>query len=411
MGNAVSGPLDGIKVLDLSRVLAGPWATQLLADYGADVIKIEKPGEGDDTRHWGPPWLTGPDRTDNNRESAYFLSANRHKRSLTADLSQPDGQNVVLELAADADVLVENFRVGTMEKFGLHAASLCEKNPRLVYCSISAYGQTGSRSALPGYDAMIQAEGGMMSITGEPDGNGGSPQKVGVAIADIMTGMYAVTAILAALEARHRSGKGQHIDLSLYHCQVAMLANQNQNYLLSGVAPTRLGTAHPNIVPYQSFATSDGNIMLAVGNDRQFAACVTRLGCEDLAKDPQYSTNAKRVANRETLIARMSVAFLGRTSDEWLAELAAAGVPAGRINGIDEVLGGSFAAETGMVCALPHALAKDVPAVSNPVHFSETPIEYRRAAPLLGEHTQEILMGQLGYTQEMFDSMRERGVI
>jgi crotonobetainyl-CoA:carnitine CoA-transferase CaiB-like acyl-CoA transferase len=406
----VSGPLDGIKVIDLSRVLAGPWATQLLADYGADVIKIEKPGEGDDTRHWGPPWLADSSG-EVTGESAYFLATNRHKRSLTADLNHADGRKLVCDLAADADVLVENFRVGTMQRFGLHAAALHEKYPRLIYCSISAYGQRGSRSALPGYDAMIQAEGGLMSITGEADQNGGSPQKVGVAIADIMTGMYATTAILAALEARHRNGMGQHIDLSLYHCQVAMLANQNQNYLLSGQAPVRLGTAHPNIVPYQSFATSDGNIMLAVGNDRQFVACAKCLGRADLATDARYSTNEKRVANRVELVDRMSAAFVTRTSDEWLQLLAAAGVPAGRINNIAEVLGSEFAAESGLVRPQAHALAKDVPAVGNPVHFSATPIEYRRAAPLLGEHTREILMRQLGYSQEAFDSLRKRGVI
>jgi formyl-CoA transferase len=250
-----------------------------------------------------------------------------------------------------------------------------------------------------------------MSITGEADQNGGSPQKVGVAIADIMTGMYATTAILAALEARHRNGMGQHIDLSLYHCQVAMLANQSQNYLLSGQAPTRLGTGHPNIVPYQSFATADGNIMLAVGNDRQFAACAKCLGSEDLANNARYSTNAKRVANRVELVDRMSVAFVTRPSDEWLQMLSAAGVPAGRVNDIAEVLGSEFAAESGFVRPLAHALAKDVPAVSNPVHFSATPIEYRRAAPLLGEHTQEILTRQLGYSQEAFDSLRKRGVV
>lgn len=397
-------------MLDLSRVLAGPWATQLLADYGADVIKIEKPGDGDDTRHWGPPWLGGPAGA-GTEESAYFLSTNRHKRSLTADLSQADGRKLVFDLAADSDVLVENFRVGTMQKFGLHAAALHETNPRLIYCSISAYGQQGSRSRLPGYDAMIQAEGGLMSITGEADRYGGSPQKVGVAIADIMTGMYATTAILAALEARHRNGRGQHIDLSLYHCQVAMLANQGQNFLLSGQAPTRLGTAHPNIVPYQAFATADGSIMLAVGNDRQFAACVKCLGCEDLASDARYSTNARRVANREELVDRLAAAFAARTSDKWLEALAGVGVPAGRINDIADVLGSDFAVECGLVRPLAHALTNDVPAVSNPVHFSDTPIEYRRAAPLLGEHTQEILMQELGYSQEAFDSLRKRGVI
>lgn len=406
----MSGPLHGIKVIDLSRVLAGPWATQLLADYGADVIKIEKPGEGDDTRQWGPPWLADPDNKET-KESAYFLSTNRHKRSLTVDLSHPDGRQLVAELASDADVLIENFRVGTMQKFGLHAAALLKKNPRLIYCSISAYGQESSRSGLPGYDAMIQAEGGLMSVTGEADENGGTPQKVGVAIADIMTGMYAATAILAALEARHRDGTGQYIDLSLYHSQVALLANQNQNFLLSGEAPIRLGTAHPNIVPYQSFITADGNIMLAVGNDRQFAACVRCLGCEDLADDARFTSNAKRVTNRAELISRMSAAFVTKSSDEWLLILSDAGVPAGRINNIGEVLNSDFATELGLVRPLPHALSGEVPSVSNPVHFSATPVEYGRAAPLLGEHTEEVLMQKLGYSQQAVEALRKSGAI
>ncbi|MEQ9563444.1 MAG: CoA transferase, partial [Woeseiaceae bacterium] len=327
----MNAPLHGIKVIDLSRVLAGPWATQLLADYGAEVIKVEKPGDGDDTRHWGPPWLESS-RPGTARESAYFLSTNRHKRSITVDLSVPEGQRIVADLAADADIFVENFRVGTMQKFGLHSAALLERNPRLIYCSISAYGQNGSRSGRPGYDAMMQAEGGLMSITGEPDEQGGTPQKVGVAISDIMTGMYATTAILAALEARHRSGTGQFIDLSLYHCQVAWLANQGQNYLLSGKAPGRLGTAHPNIVPYQSFRTSDGNIMLAVGNDRQFTDCLACIGCGDLLQDSRFSTNAGRVEHREELIARLSSAFMLKTSAEWLEILSKKNIPAGRVN-------------------------------------------------------------------------------
>jgi formyl-CoA transferase len=406
----MSGPLHGIKVIDLSRVLAGPWATQLLADYGADVIKVEKPLDGDDTRHWGPPWLATPN-ADGAKESAYFLSTNRHKRSITVDLSKPEGQRIVAELAADADILVENFRVGTIQKFGLHSAALRTRNPQLIYCSISAYGQNGSRSGLPGYDAMMQAEGGLMSITGEADEQGGAPQKVGVAISDIMTGMYATTAILAALEARHRNGEGQSIDLSLYHCQAAWLANQSQNYLISGKPPGRLGTAHPNIVPYQSFRTSDGNIMLAVGNDRQFADCMTCLGCDDLTRNSRFSSNAGRVEHREELIARMAAAFLFRTSDEWLEILSKASIPAGRVNNIEDVLSNDLAVEMGLVRSLPHAMSQDVPSVTNPVHFSATPVEYRKAAPLLGEHTEEILMQRMGYSKNELESLRRRGVI
>jgi crotonobetainyl-CoA:carnitine CoA-transferase CaiB-like acyl-CoA transferase len=409
-GKKVSGPLHGIKVIDLSRVLAGPWATQLLADYGADVIKIEKPGEGDDTRQWGPPWLCDP-AASGAKESAYFLATNRHKRSITTDLSHADGRRLVADLAHDADVLVENFRVGTMKKFGLHAAALQKDNPRLIYCSISAYGQNGSRSSFPGYDAMIQAEGGLMSITGESDENGGAPQKVGVAIADILTGMYATTAILAALESRHRTGTGQHIDLSLYQCQVAWLANQSQNFLMSGTAPTRLGNAHPNIVPYQSFATADGYIMLAVGNDRQFAACCRCLGYDQLGNDPRFSNNEVWIENRAELVGTMSSAFARKTTAVWLEALAAAGVPAGRINDIAAVFDDEFAAETGLVRHLPHSFSQDVPTVSNPVHFSATPIEYGRAAPLLGEHTEEVLMQKLGYTKQTIDALRKRGTV
>ncbi len=396
--------------MDLSRVLAGPWASQLLADYGAEVIKIERPVHGDDTRLWGPPWLV-----DNSgkvtAESAYFLSANRNKKSVTADLSQRGGQELVQVLARNADILIENFRVGTLAKYGLDADSLQKLNPRLIYCSISAYGQTGSRSNLPGYDAMIQAEAGLMSITGASDREGGRPQKVGVAIADIMTGMYAVTAVLAALHARHRDGKGQSIDLSLYQSQVAWLANQAQNYLMTGSSPVRLGTAHPNLVPYQTFETTDGEVMLAVGNDRQFVACMTCLGLADRAVAEQFSTNDARVRNRSELIALMSGRLRQKSSAHWLADLAAAGVPAGRINDLHTVFSDAYAVEVGLVQQMPHALAERVPAVSNPVHFSRTPVEYRTAAPILGQHTEEVLRDDLRYTLEEIEALRQCGAI
>lgn len=391
-------------------MLAGPWASQLLADYGADVIKIERPGSGDDTRLWGPPWLADNSGTAT-AESAYFLAANRNKKSVTADLSQPGGQALVKDLARNSDILIENFRVGTLARYGLGAESLQKLNPRLIYCSISAYGQTGSRRALPGYDAMIQAEAGLMSITGAPDADGGRPQKVGVAIADIMTGMYAVTAVLAALHATHRDGRGQSIDLSLYQTQVAWLANQAQNYLMTGLSPVRLGTAHPNLVPYQTFETTDGEVMLAVGNDRQFVACMQCLDLGDLAVTQHFSTNDARVRNRTDLIAVMSDRMRQKSSAHWLAELAAAGVPAGRINDLHTVFSDAYAAEVGLVHQVPHALAKRVPTVCNPVHFSRTPVEYRSAAPTLGQHTEEVLRDGLKYSAVEIEALRQCGAI
>lgn len=406
----MSGPLSGIKVLDLSRVLAGPWASQLLADYGADVIKIERPGSGDDTRLWGPPWLAD-DSGKATAESAYFLSANRNKKSVTADLSQPGGQALVKDLALKADILIENFRVGTLARYGLDADSLQELNPRLIYCSISAYGQTGSRSMLPGYDAMMQAEAGLMSITGASDAEGGRPQKVGVAIADIMTGMYAVTAVLAALHARHRDDIGQNIDLSLYETQVAWLANQAQNYLITGRPPVRLGTAHPNLVPYQTFETTDGDVMLAVGNERQFVACMNCLNLGELAAEKRFATNDARVRNRSELIALMSNRMRLKSSAHWLAQLTTAGVPAGRINDLQSVFSDAYAAEAGLVQQVPHALAERVPTVSNPVHFSKTPVEYRSAAPILGQHTEEVLRDALKYSASQIAALRQNGAI
>ena len=395
----MNGPLEKIRVLDLSRVLAGPWAAQLLGDYGADIVKIERPGQGDDTRRWGPPWL--------GNESAYFLSSNRNKRSVTVDISTPDGQRVIRDLAAKADVLLENFRVGTLARYGLDPKGLMADNPRLVFCSVSAFGQHGSRACEPGYDAMIQASGGLMSITGFPDEEGGGPTKVGVAIADIMAGMYAATAVLAALHARERTGRGQLIDVPLYDSQVAWLANQSMNFLVGGEVPQRMGTAHPNLVPYQAFSTSDGHVMIAIGNDPQFARCMEALGRAELARDVDYATNAARIANRGRLIDIMEAITRGRSTADWLETLAMHGVPAGPINDVGQVLSSDYAVEKQLVCKLENAAGDTVPSVANPVAFSATPVCYDRAPPLLGEHTDEVLREWLGYSDEQIAALRQ----
>ena len=392
--------LQGIRILDLSRVLAGPWATQLLGDYGADVVKVERPGRGDDTRQWGPPWL--------GNESAYFLSTNRNKRSVTIDMSCSEGQDLVRDLAAEADVLVENFRVGSLKRLDLDPEDLMRRNRRLIVCSISAFGQSGSRAQEPGYDAIIQASGGLMSITGPEEGG---PQKVGVAIADIMAGMYAANAILVALHARERSGEGQRIDVPLYDSQVAWLANQNMNYLVSGVAPGRMGTAHPNLVPYQAFETRDGALMLAIGNDRQFADLLDCIGRPDLVPDPRYASNAARIEHREELVGIIGDRLRQEPTAYWLGELARRKVPAGPINDIAEALGNEFANERGLVRTVRNAAGDDVPIVSNPVDFSATPAVYERAPPLLGEHTGEVLREWLGYSAEAIDALRNKAAI
>lgn len=404
----MSGPLEGIKVLDMSRILAGPWAGQLLGDYGADVVKIEKPGAGDDTRQWGPPWLEGENGC---REAAYFLATNRHKRSVTVDISKSAGQNLIRELAGQADVLIENYRVGTLARYGLGPDDLRASKPELIYCSISAYGQHGTRSDQPGYDAMIQASAGLMSITGPSDTEGGGPQKVGVAIADIMAGMYAVTAILAALEERRRSGQGQAIDVPLYDSQVAWLANQAMNFLIGGETPVRRGTAHPNLVPYQTFASSDGYFTLAVGNDRQFAACMECLGRKQLATDPRFIRNAERVINRDALIQLLQDEFRTQTTAHWLEVLASADVPVGPINTIAEVLSDAYAEERNLVHTMHHALDPALPTVANPVTFSRTAICYGSAPPLLGAHTGEVLRDWLGYSASQIEELEAAGAI
>jgi crotonobetainyl-CoA:carnitine CoA-transferase CaiB-like acyl-CoA transferase len=404
------GPLNNLKVIDMSRVLAGPWAGQLLADYGAEVIKIERPGVGDDTRSWGPPWLrdsAGNDTT----EAGYFQSTNRNKRSITVNLAHPLGQELVRKLVTNSDILLENYKVGSLQRYGLDATTLCELNPTLIYCSISAYGQSGSKSAEPGYDAMIQAAGGLMSITGESDAEGGRPTKVGVAIADIMAGMYASTAILAALVAREQSGRGQHIDVPLFDSQVAWLANQNMNYLLTGIPPDRRGTAHPNIVPYQAFQTADGYLMLAVGNDSQFANCCASLGCPEIAEDPRYSANSARIENRDGLIQIIAERLTKETTAYWLDQFASLHIPAGPINNLAQVFSDPVVAERRIVRSLNHSLAGEVPTVANPVRFSDTPVEYKLAAPILGQHTAEVLKDDLGYSDKEIARLYDSGAI
>jgi len=406
----MSGPLAEIRVLDLSRVLAGPWATQLLGDYGADVVKVERPGAGDDTRQWGPPWLQEPAHGAG-RESAYFLATNRNKRSLTIDLSSPAGQELVRELASKADVIVENFRSGTLERWGLEPERLRHENPGLIVCTISAFSRDSRRSGEPGYDAMIQAAGGLMSITGSPQENGGRPQKVGVAIADIMCGMYAATAIIAALHERSSSGGGQSIEVPLYDSQVAWLANQATNFLVGGVVPGRLGTAHPNIVPYQAFATADGYLMIAVGNDRQFGDCMRCCGLPDLAGDARFRRNEDRLANRAELVALMSKVLARESSAHWVAELAACGVPCSPINDIGEVFSSDYANEQGMVRTVSHAYDSDLPTVANPVRFSDDSVDYRAAPPLLGQHSGEVLTDWLGYSAKTISELKKAGTI
>ncbi|OZI66467.1 CaiB/BaiF CoA transferase family protein [Bordetella genomosp. 11] len=389
-------PLTGIRVLDLTRVLAGPWCTQNLADLGAEVIKIERPGSGDDTRGWGPPYLKDAEGNETT-EAAYYLSANRNKLSVALDIATPRGADLVRQLAMQSDILVENFKVGGLRKYGLDYDSLSRANPRLIYCSITGFGQTGPYASRAGYDFMIQGMGGLMSITGERDDlPGGGPQKAGVAVADLMTGMYSVTGILAALFERERSGLGQHLDMALLDCQVAMLANQNLNYMTSGKAPGRAGNAHQNLVPYQVFAVSDGHMIVAVGNDSQFRAYCGVIGLPELADDPRFATNPKRVVNREALVPILAERMAQGERDHWLAELESVGVPAGPINTLDQVYEDPQVRFREMRRELPHPVAGTVPIGASPLRFSGSPVEYRRAPPMLGEHTEHVLRERLG---------------
>jgi crotonobetainyl-CoA:carnitine CoA-transferase CaiB-like acyl-CoA transferase len=403
------GPLAGLRVLDLSRVLAGPVATQLLGDLGADVVKVERPGTGDDTRAWGPPYLKGADGQDSS-ESAYFLSCNRNKRSLTIDLGKKEGHALVRDLAARADVLIENFKVGDMARFGLAYADLGPALPRLVYCSISGFGQTGPYAAQPGYDFLVQGMGGVMSITGEPDGE---PMKVGVAVADVVCGLYASVAILAALRHREETGQGQHIDLGLLDTQVAWLMNQGMNCLVSGKPPGRLGNAHPNIVPYQVFAASDGYVIIAVGNDGQFRKFAACLGMPALGRDPDYASNAARVRNRDKLVPILEALIRAKARDHWLETLTAAGVPCGPVNDIGQVFADAQVLARGMRIVMPHpsADAGCVSLIGNPLKLSASPVEYRRAPPLLGQHTDEVLEEWLDLAADQRAALRAKKVL
>jgi crotonobetainyl-CoA:carnitine CoA-transferase CaiB-like acyl-CoA transferase len=402
--------LSGVQVLDLSRVLAGPWCTQTLADLGADVIKVERPGSGDDTRGWGPPFLKDAAGTDT-AEAAYYLGTNRNKRSITIDLARPEGQALVRRLALQADVLVENFKVGDMARHGLDGDAMLALNPRLVYCSITGFGQTGPYRDRAGYDYAIQGIGGLMSITGERDDRpGGGPQKVGVAVADLFTGMYATVAILAALRHRDATGQGQVIDMALLDTQVAMLANLGANYLVTGQAPRRVGNAHQNIVPYQVFEVADGHLILAVGNDSQFAKFCAVAGVAGLAADPRFVKNADRVRHRENLVPMLAEVLRTRGKADWLAALEAAKVPCGPINDLGEVFADPQVRARDMVSTLAHPLAGSVNLVASPIKLSATPAQARRAPPLLGQHTDEVL-AELGLSAEDRAGLRARGVV
>nr|WP_199771941.1 CaiB/BaiF CoA-transferase family protein [Pseudomonas viridiflava] len=405
------GALSHLRVLDLSRVLAGPWAGQILADLGADVIKVERPVCGDDTRSWGPPFLK--DETgQNTTEAAYYLSANRNKQSVTIDFTRPEGQQLVRELVAKSDIVIENFKVGGLAAYGLDYASLKAVNPKLIYCSITGFGQTGPYAKRAGYDFMIQGLGGLMSLTGRPDGEEGSgPVKVGVALTDILTGLYSTTAILAALAHRDQSGVGQYIDMALLDVQVACLANQAMNYLTTGVAPKRLGNAHPNIVPYQDFPTADGDFILTVGNDSQFRKFAEVAGQSQWATDPRFLTNKLRVANRSELIPLIRQATVFKTTAQWVDELEAAGVPCGPVNDLSQVFDDPQVLARGLAIELPHVLGGRVAQVASPIRLSETPVEYRRAPPLLGEHTSQVLQELLGMSGDEVVALREAGVL
>jgi len=397
--------LAGVRVLDLSRVLAGPWATQILGDLGADVIKIEKPGEGDDTRHWGPPFL--PSDTHEHGDAAYFLCANRNKRSVTIDFAKPQGADLIRKLAPHCQILVENFKTGGLKKYGLNYASIAAANPSIVYCSITGFGQTGPYAKRPGYDYIVQGMGGLMSLTGEPDGE---PMKSAVAVADLFTGMYAVTAILAALRHAERTGEGQHIDAALLDAQVAMLANLGASYLLSGEKPQRLGNQHASIAPYQVLPTSDGHIILAIGNDHQFRAFCDVAGAP-LADDPRFADNDDRVVHRAELTAALSQITARRSTEEWVRALEAASVPCGPINTLDRVYADPHVQARGAVETATRSDGATLRLAANPLRMSATPPRTRIAPPLLGEHTYEVLNELLGATNADLEKWRKSGVI
>jgi crotonobetainyl-CoA:carnitine CoA-transferase CaiB-like acyl-CoA transferase len=407
----MSGALSHIRVLDLTRVLAGPWAAQVLADLGAEVIKIERPGSGDDTRAWGPPFLKDAEGRDTS-EAAYYLTANRNKQSVTVDFTQPEGQRLVRELAAQCDVVLENFKVGGLAAYGLDYAALKAVNPRLIYCSITGFGQDGPYAKRAGYDFMIQGLGGLMSLTGRPEGEeGAGPMKVGVALTDILTGLYATVGVLAALNHREQTGIGQHVDLALLDVQVACLANQAMNFLTSGVPPRRLGNAHPNIVPYQDFPSADGDFLLAVGNDSQFRKFCEVAGQREWADDSRFISNKARVANRDVLIPLIRQATVFKTTAEWISALEQAGVPCGPINNLAEVFADAQVQARGLRIDMPNSLGGTTPQVASPLRLSATPVEYRNAPPLLGEHTDTVLQRLLQLSAEQIAALRQGGVL
>jgi crotonobetainyl-CoA:carnitine CoA-transferase CaiB-like acyl-CoA transferase len=405
-----SGALSHIRVLDLSRILAGPWAAQTLGDLGAEVIKVERLGSGDDTRAWGPPFLKDQKGNDT-RDSAYFLCANRNKKSIAVDLTQSQGQALIRELVGNCDVLIENFKVGSLKQYGLDYASLCQINARLVYCSITGFGQTGPYADRAGYDFLMQGMGGLMSITGRAEGEeGAGPMKVGVALTDILTGLYASTSILAALQARDRTGVGQHIDLALLDVQVACLANQSMNYLYGG-NPKRMGNAHPNTVPYQDFPTADGHMILAIGNDGQFASFCNAVGRPEWIGDPRFATNTDRVKNRSELIDLMRQITASRSTSEWIALFEESSVPCGPINTIAEVYADPQVRARGNQIHMTHRLAGEIPLNASPMRFSETPVQYRSAPPTLGQDTREVLAEALGLSETAIEQLMKQGVV
>ena len=407
----MAGPLSHVRVLDLSRVLAGPWAGQNLADLGAEVIKVERPKVGDDSRAFGPPWVKDKEGRET-KDSAYFTSANRGKKSITVNVAKPEGQALTRALVRECDVLIENYKHGDLARYGLGYDDLKSVNPRLVYCSVTGFGQTGPYRERPGYDFMIQGMGGMMSVTGEPDGTpGGGPQRAGVPIADIITGMYASIAICAALANRAESGKGQHLDLALLDSQIALLAYQNTNYFSTGTPPKRIGNLHPNIVPYQPFKSSDGEVIVACGNDNLFRKFCDAAGCPELATDPRFATNGKRVENRAEMTRLIQEIFQKKTTAEWLALLESAGVPNGPINDIAQVFEEPQVKARGVKIELDHAAAGKLPLVASPMRFSGTPLDYRLPPPLLGEHTDQILKEFLKLNETEIAKLRADGIV
>jgi len=406
----MSGPLTGFKVLDMSRILAGPWAGQMLADLGAEVIKIERPGPGDDTRHWGPPYLRDKDGRDSD-DAAYFFCANRGKQSVTVDITQPEGQEIIRQLASQCDALIENYKVGGLAKYGLDYPSLQQLNPQLVYCSITGFGQTGPYAGRPGYDFLIQGMAGLMSLTGEPDSQGGSPVKVGVAVTDLLTGLYAANAIQGALLERNQSGLGQYIDLALLDVQVAALANQASNYLIGGEIPQRLGNAHPNIVPYQAFSTADGHIILAVGNQGQFERLCQILGKPDWFKDQRYHSNSARVENRQQLCTQISQLLEKRSSEDWLTAFEQQQIPCGPINTLEQVFNDPQVLARNMLVNIEERRSGELTLAANPINYSRSQINYSVPPPELGSSTESILSNYLEYSAMDIAELRGRSII